>query len=99
MEEFIEVLFAGNDTYVHEAGDLNFHGTNACIMFRDGGTMQVKKDAYLQYGDGGEGILALGKGAKVDLVDPIRQEVFGSVREERYIYSCGPSIRGFSDME
>jgi type IX secretion system substrate protein len=65
--DLIEVVFSNEDRFTHKSGDLNFHGTTSCMMFRYGGELKIAQNAFLQYGDGGEGILALGKQSKVNL--------------------------------
>lgn len=67
MFVIIEFQFTGDNGYIHNRGDIEFHGTAGCMMFRHGGHLEVGEGAYLQYGDGGEGILALGNRAKVHL--------------------------------
>lgn len=67
MYPFIELVFSGDNAFVHQGGSIDFHGQTSCMMFKDGGSLEVRKDAYLQYGDGGEGILAFGRASQVVL--------------------------------
>ncbi len=67
MYTLIEFVFSGSNGYMHQGGNIDFHGTTSCFMFRHGGELRVAENAYLQYGDGGEGILALGERSRVNL--------------------------------
>jgi hypothetical protein len=55
---FGELVFGGHDQYVHKTGGLSFHKRN-CIMFRKGAELIIHKDATLNYGNQGMGMLAL----------------------------------------
>ncbi len=67
FQEFLEVVFSGNNTFFYQSGDITFHGSASCMLFRRGGELKVDQNAYLQYGDGGEGILGLGERAQINL--------------------------------
>ncbi|MCC6724312.1 MAG: T9SS type A sorting domain-containing protein [Saprospiraceae bacterium] len=63
----IDFVFEDNTKYIHAGGHVNFEGNNACMMFRNGGTLEVADGVTMQYGQDGRGIMALRSGGKMKL--------------------------------
>ncbi|MBK8567133.1 MAG: T9SS type A sorting domain-containing protein [Saprospiraceae bacterium] len=63
----IDFVIEDNTKYIHAGGHVNFEGTNSCMMFRNGGTLEVADGVTMQYGQDGRGIMALRSGGKMKL--------------------------------
>lgn len=59
--DFVEIPFTDGNSYIHNAGKINFSGQTGCMMFYDGGTLEIGDNTTLNYGNVGQGILMLGK--------------------------------------
>jgi hypothetical protein len=67
MGGIIDFVIEDNTKYIHAGGHVNFEGTNSCMMFRNGGTLEVADGVTMQYGQDGRGIMALRSGGKMKL--------------------------------
>ncbi|MEQ8706591.1 MAG: T9SS type A sorting domain-containing protein [Phaeodactylibacter sp.] len=63
----IDLVFDGSTNLVYGGGHLDFEGETACLMFLNESELQVKPRVDLHYGTDGDGLLGLGKGARVVL--------------------------------
>ena len=63
----IDFVVGGGTGYIHHDGHLDFRNRSACMMFENGGSLEVAQNAHLQYGYGGIGILALRPGSTIHL--------------------------------
>ena len=64
----VDLIFQDDDiNFYFLKGDVDFGARSTCMMFKNGGTLTVGKDALFNYGEGGIGALALGSGRPVIL--------------------------------
>lgn len=61
----VELIFEDDNSYIHNAGEINFSGNSGCMMFRHGGTLEIGDDTILNYGNTGQGILMIGKNSTI----------------------------------
>ncbi|MEL6865199.1 MAG: T9SS type A sorting domain-containing protein [Bacteroidota bacterium] len=64
---WVEVIFANESRYVHRSGHINLTDSRACMMFYDGGALEVADNTTLHYGEEGIGLLALRQGGTIKL--------------------------------
>ena len=64
---FVELIFNDENNFIYIDGQVNFGGASSCFRFQEGSSLIVKDDAYFQYGDRGEGMLALATGGSIEL--------------------------------
>lgn len=63
----IDLVFGGGTKYVHQGGHINFEGQSSCMMFMDGGALEVADNTTLYFGEEGKGIMALRPGSNIYL--------------------------------
>ncbi len=61
--DLVDFVFDEGTKYVHQGGHVNFEGRSACMMFKNGGALEVGDGATFQYGQEGKGIMALRPGS------------------------------------
>jgi len=52
---------------VHHSGHIEFHGTTSCMIFKNRGNLTVAENTTFQYGNGGEGMLAICDGSTINI--------------------------------
>lgn len=67
LSTIIDFVIEDNNKYIHAGGHVNMEGLNSCMMFRNGGTLEVADGVTMQYGQDGRGIMALRSGGQVKL--------------------------------
>lgn len=67
MSDVIDFAFNGSTHYVHQGGTVDFHGTTSCMIFKNGGTLNVAENTTFYYGNGGEGMLAICNGSTINI--------------------------------
>jgi len=64
---WLDVIFGGQDEYRHLGGAVEVNHPMSCMQFRDSSVLRVGKDAVLNYGNHGAGMLAFCGGARIVL--------------------------------
>lgn len=67
INTIVDFIFEQNTNYVHRSGQLHFNSKTACFQFREGSALIVDDDVTLQYGNNGNGILALRTGSTIKI--------------------------------
>ncbi len=67
MYNFVELIFDEDNHYIHNGGHVEFHGTTSCMLFKNGGTLNVAENTAFYYGNGGEGMLAIIGGSTINI--------------------------------
>lgn len=65
---YIDLAFTDTSKYIHNSGLLDMNYTTSCLMFGNGGTLEIGEGATLYYGSNGVGILGLAKNAQINLL-------------------------------
>jgi len=65
MSGIIDFAFGEDTKYLHAGGHVNMEGMNSCMMFRNGGALELAEGVTMQYGQDGRGILALRSGGQM----------------------------------
>ncbi|MCC6723791.1 MAG: hypothetical protein IT258_04735, partial [Saprospiraceae bacterium] len=63
----IELVVSENSKYLHAGGHVNLEGNNSCMLFRNGGILEIADGVSMQYGQDGRGMLALRSGGQLKL--------------------------------
>ena len=63
----IDFAFDGTTNYVHNGGNVEFHGATSCWIFKNGGHLNVGENVTFNYGNGGEGMLAICDGSTINI--------------------------------
>ncbi len=66
---FIEVAFTDNTHLQHLGGNISFGEHNACLLFKDGGSLKIASQTLLQYGVDRNGMLGLGAGGTISFYE------------------------------
>ncbi len=67
MYGIIDFAFEGPTHYIHNGGQVEFHGATSCMIFKNGGTLNVGENTTFHYGNGGEGMLAISEGSTINI--------------------------------
>ena len=63
----IEVIFEGGNSYIHQAGKVNFGSKGSCMLFGRGSSLEVADGTTFHYGAPGLGMLAIKTGGKLTI--------------------------------
>ena len=87
---FIDIVFENGNKYSHRAGKLDLIGPKSCMSFGNGGILSVEKNATLNYGSLGNGMLALRTGGVIEIGKNAELEIGGSLVLGEYRHETSP---------
>lgn len=86
-----ELIWEGNNRYTHQAGNIDFEGSNSCMLFGKGGTLCVAEGATLHYGGHGRGLMALKSGGHIVIERNAELVMHGKIVLYEYAEESAPA--------
>lgn len=103
---FVEIKIDNGNKYSHRGGNIQFGGDASCMLFDNGGTLEVTSKQTFKYGQKSVGMLGLHSGGKIVLKEDskliinnlvVLADDLGENSEGVHVYMSPGSTLAFSD--